>query len=331
MREVEQLGTRVFRIPLPLPLEDLDTVNAYAVLDGDGVVLIDPGWATPENEKVLTAALAELGAGPLDVRRILITHAHWDHYTQAIGWQREYGIPVHLGRHEQASVESFETVDGVYPGQVEMLRRAGAASHADAIEARDWEPHEKHAPHGAPNVWIDDGDVLAMGNGDITALWTPGHTSGHVVFHLAEENMLVTGDHVLPRITPSIAFERAPERLALRSYLASLQLLLDRPDAVMLPAHGRAGGSVHERARELVEHHRLRLELVSSLVSDGHRTAAEVANHMRWTRREHRLEELDEFHGMIAILEAAVHLDLLVDRGDIVRTSVGEEDRYAFA
>lgn len=328
MTEVEQLGACVFRIPLPLPLEDLDTVNAYAVLDGEGIVLIDPGWATPENEKVLTAALSELGAGPLDVRQILITHAHWDHYTQAIAWQREYGTPVHLGRHEQATVESFETIEGVYPGQVAMLRRAGAPDRADAIEARDWEPYERHAPHGSPDAWIDDGDVLAMAGGDITALWTPGHTSGHVIFHLAEENMLVTGDHVLPRITPSIAFERAPERLALRSYLASLQLVLDRPDAAMLPAHGRAGGSVHERARELLEHHRLRLELVSSLVAHGHRTAAEVAGQMRWTRREHRLDELDDVHGMIAILEAAVHLELLADGGEIVHAGLPGHDEY---
>jgi len=327
--EVEQLGARVFRIPLPLPLEDLGTVNAYAVLDEGGVVLIDPGWASPENEKVLTSGLTELGASPLDVRQILITHAHWDHYTQAIGWQRAYGIPVHLGRLERATVESFETVDGVYPGQVTMLRRAGASSRADVIEARDWEPYEKDAPHGPPDMWLDDGDVVPTAGGNITAVGTPGHTAGHVVFHLVQENMLVTGDHVLPRITPSIAFERAPEPLALRSYLASLQLLLDRPDAVMLPAHGRAGGSVHERVRELMDHHRARLDLVASLVADGHRTAADVASQMRWTRRKHRLKELNDVHGMIAILEAAVHLDLLADRGDIVRSTVGGRDEFA--
>ena len=83
-----------------------------------GSTLVDPGWASAESESVLVAALRQLGYEPRDVRRILVTHAHWDHYTQAVKWQREYGATLLLGREERHTIEAFDRIDGVYPNQV---------------------------------------------------------------------------------------------------------------------------------------------------------------------------------------------------------------------
>jgi len=90
----------------------------------------------------------------------------------------------------------------------------------------------------------------------------------------------------------------------------------------MLPAHGAAGGSVHERVEELLEHHRERLDFVASLVEEGHSTALSVAGQMRWTRRQKTLEDLGDVHAMTAVLETTVHLDLLSDRNRLVRSTV---------
>ncbi len=69
-------------------------------------------------------------------------------------------------------------------------------------------------------------------------LATPGHTRGHIVLRDDAAGVLYAGDHILPHITPPIGLERAPEPAPLHSYLASLQLVRDRPDLVLLPAHG---------------------------------------------------------------------------------------------
>src|SRR5690348_9130583 len=96
--EAEWVGDTVVRLPLPLPLRELPVVNCYAIIGSDDLTLVDPGWKSQETERALLRHLAALGAGPRDVRRILVTHCHWDHYTQALDWQERHGIEVMLGR-----------------------------------------------------------------------------------------------------------------------------------------------------------------------------------------------------------------------------------------
>jgi hypothetical protein len=124
-----------------------------------------------------------------------------------------------------------------------------------------------------------------------------------MVYEDRQVGLAFTGDHILPRITPSIALERMPEELPLRSYLDSLRLFLDLPDAWMLPAHGAVTQSVKARVDELLDHHRERLELVHGLVAAGSYTAYDVARRMLWTRRERTVDELGAVHGMTAILD----------------------------
>jgi glyoxylase-like metal-dependent hydrolase (beta-lactamase superfamily II) len=327
----EQLTDRVVRMPLPLPLPDLRAINSYAILGTDGVTLVDPGWADERSEFALLAALQQLDCQPADVRRILVTHAHWDHYSRAIAWQRKYGATVFLGREERHSVAAFREADGAYPDQVQLLVRAGAPDLAETIANLPLEAFERDVPFGPPDVWVGDGDEIDCGGVSIVARATPGHTRGHVVFECPRGGMLFSGDHVLPRITPSIALERAPESLPLRSYLNSLQLLMKRPDLRLLPAHGLVTDSVRARVEELLIHHQERLDLVFSLVAEGSETAYDVARQMLWTRHERTVDELGSVHGMTAILEVAAHLQFLVFVGRLTAEVFDGADRYVAA
>ncbi|MDT5193411.1 MAG: hypothetical protein QOG79_3627 [Mycobacterium sp.] len=327
--EVDDVTPHVVRIPLPLPLADLRTVNVYAILGDDGVTLVDSGWADEPSESVIIEALHGLGFAPGDVRRILVTHAHWDHFSRAIMWQRRYGTTVLIGRQEHHTIEAFDEIDGAYPIQARLLRRAGAPELAQTIADLELEPFERDVPFGPPDIWLDDGDEIDCGGTLIVARATPGHTRGHMVYQDRRAGLAFTGDHILPRITPSIALERMPEELPLRSYLSSLRLFLDLPDAWMLPAHGAVTQSVNARVDELLDHHRERLDLVHGLVAAGSDTAYDVARRMLWTRHERTVDELGAVHGMTAILEVAAHLDLLVARGSLTCAASGPTNHYA--
>ena len=100
------------RVPLPLPTDGLRAVNVYAVEDGDGLVLIDSGWALAESREALAAALATLGCGLGDVRHFLVTHVHRDHYTQAVELRRIFGSKVSLGAGEQQAIRVAAGQDG---------------------------------------------------------------------------------------------------------------------------------------------------------------------------------------------------------------------------
>jgi glyoxylase-like metal-dependent hydrolase (beta-lactamase superfamily II) len=328
---VERINHRVWRIALPLPMRDLKEVNAYAIGGDDGVTLIDPGWANAESESILLAGLAEAGWSADEVRRILVTHAHWDHYTQAVKWRAERDVTVYLGRGERHTIEAFDAIDGTYPNQVQWLRRAGAAGLAAEVQALELEPWEEGMPLGEPDVWLDGGEQIDCGGVTVIARATPGHTRGHMVFEEPESELLFTGDHILPRITPSIGFERAPQRLALSSYLESLHVCERWAGSTMLPAHGAVVDDVGSRVGELLAHHRQRLDEITDLVRDGARTAYEVARQMRWTRKGLHIDELGTIHGMTAVLEVLAHLELLAAQDVVYREDHAQASLYEVA
>lgn len=323
----------VYRIPLPLPNDGLRAVNVYAIEDVDGWTLVDSGWALEIAEDLLGSALAALGTGLPEVRRFLVTHSHRDHYTMGVELRRRFGSRVLLGAGEKVGLDEINRPDRMSGGSshMERLRAAGADDLADLIERnapppmdlRLWEP---------PDEWLDDGAVITVGPEEgpaartLTAIATPGHTRGHMVFADPEHDLLFTGDHVLPTITPSIGFEPVAPPSPLTDFLTSLQLLRDRPDAAMLPAHGRVGRRVHERVDELLAHHAQRLDATLAGLAQGRTTVAEVAATLTWTRRERTLAELDPFNRMLAILETGVHLEVLVERGlaDVDRPAESE-------
>jgi len=98
---------------------------------------------------------------------------------------------------------------------------------------------------------------------------------------------------------------------------------------VMLPAHGPAGGSVHARIDALLDHHDVRLAQAAEVLKGGRRTAYEVASELRWTSRQRLFTDLDPFNQMLAVLETALHLDLLADRGAVAVREVAGVLEYA--
>jgi glyoxylase-like metal-dependent hydrolase (beta-lactamase superfamily II) len=316
----------VFRIPLPLPMDGLRAVNVYAVRHGAEVTLIDAGWAIPQARELLAAGLAELDAGFPDVHRFLVTHIHRDHYTQAVAVRRAFGTRVALGAGERRGLETINDPDQPEgPIMAARLRRAGGEAVLAKLN-RLRSPHLDMADWAAPDEWIADGELLAVGDRTLVAVETPGHTRGHLVFADEAADIMFCGDHVLPRITPSIGLEPDPQVSPLADFLSSLELIRKRPDARMLPAHGPVGMRVHERVDELIAHHAKRLDATFAALAEGRSTAYDVAGVLKWTRRERALAELDPFNEMLATLETMAHLEVLVERGLATRT---EEDGVA--
>jgi glyoxylase-like metal-dependent hydrolase (beta-lactamase superfamily II) len=332
----------VWRIPLPLPGDGLKAVNVYAVQDGDGVTLIDGGWALEVAERELARSLGPLGLGLGDIRRFLVTHAHRDHYTQAVAVRRRYGTRVLIGAGERPAIEKI-TTPGHRAGQSHhrLLARHGAESVLAGLRARAGreDPGDPaDAGYERPDGYIPSGEQFAVGDRTLEAIGTPGHTRGHLVFLDRAGGLLFAGDHVLPHITPSVGFEVDPPRLARPAKhrarrkvprLPGLVRLL--PDAAMLPAHGPPGGSVHARVDVLLDHHDVRLGQAAAVLRGGPRTAYEVATELRWTSRLRRFAELDPFNQMLAVFETALHLDLLADRGTVTVREVAGIVEYTEA
>ncbi|HEY2505396.1 MAG TPA: MBL fold metallo-hydrolase [Streptosporangiaceae bacterium] len=356
----------VHRIPLPLPTDGLRAVNVYAIEAADSrLVLIDSGWALANARDQLERSLAALGAGLPDVRQFLVTHMHRDHYTQAIEIRRLFGTPVWLGEGERPTMDGLLSPEfRPLRAQLAILRAAGAGTVADSLAAMrppeliqppapgqppaagqtaDWQAAIGHAArpgpafaaalgYEQPDEWIGPGQVFDLGTRTLTAVATPGHTRGHVVFADYEAGLLFAGDHVLPHITPSIGFQDVPSAQPLGEYLQSLNVVRRMPDLRLLPAHGPVSASTHARIDELTEHHSARLAQMAAVLSGGDCTAYEVACAIGWTRRQRKLTDLDPMNQMLAVTETVYHLDLLVVQARAV-SHTGEDGvrRYQLA
>jgi glyoxylase-like metal-dependent hydrolase (beta-lactamase superfamily II) len=307
----------VHRIPLPLPGEGLRAVNIYVVEDAEGPILIDAGWSVPEALDALRDGLSAVGINLKDVRRTLITHMHFDHYTLAITLRRLFGTSVEVGLGERRSIE---LAIGRTPTLAQWLVPWGVTD----LSAADLVPYEANDRHeyGRPDRWIEQSEAVRLSGRALDPIPTPGHTQGHLVFADFAAGILFTGDHILPTITPSIGLEPVRHDLCLMDYLNSLDVIARLPDLAVLPAHGLPGGSSQQRVAELKEHHARRLRDTLQCVKPDGSSAFEIAQQLPWTSRQRSFNELDTFNRYLAIGETAAHLNVLELRGELAFTQV---------
>ncbi|MPZ85539.1 MAG: MBL fold metallo-hydrolase [Actinophytocola sp.] len=326
-----EVAPGVHRIPLPLPTDGLRAVNVYAIESGDGLVLVDSGWALDVARDQLEQALGTLGHDFGDIQRFLVTHMHRDHFTMAIALRRTFGAKIALGLGEQPSLQ--RVLAGEESGRHLEMVRWGAQTLIDGwrqtFGSRDED--DARAYYEQPDEWLDGTTKIDLGDRTLVALPTPGHTQGHVVFVDEQAGVLFAGDHVLPHITPSIGFEPAPAKLPLGDYLDSLRLVRSYPDLRLLPAHGPVAPSVHTRVDELLAHHEDRLAETLAAVRDGAGTAFDAARRLGWTRRHRRFDDLDLFNQTLATGETAAHLEVLVVRGELRSSTVDDVVEYSTA
>ncbi|MGH3411592.1 MAG: MBL fold metallo-hydrolase [Marmoricola sp.] len=318
----------VTRLPLPLPMDGLRAVNVYVIETADGLVLVDGGWAIAESRQVFDRSLKQAGYSLGDIRRFLVTHVHRDHYTLAYVLGQELGAHVSLGLGDKASMELMHDQTLRTDPNIERLQLAGAAEAAAGWRSMMPERRPAMDDYGMPDTWLDRDLVVDLGVRRLDALATPGHTQGHYVFADADASLLFAGDHVLPKITPSIGFEPKWVQQPLRDFLDSLAKVRALPDMRLLPAHGPVTESSHARIDELVAHHDERLELCHRAVAGGAGTAWEVAGELPWTRRGRRRDELGPFDAALAAFETLAHLELLALRGDLVRREADGVARF---
>ncbi|WP_414891747.1 MBL fold metallo-hydrolase [Rhodococcus sp. Leaf258] len=311
-----RIADGIHRVPLQMPSDGLRAINVYALETDRGLALIDGGWRRPGTYDEFSTALAEFGCRPDDVHDVFVTHVHRDHYTFAVDLRRRHGCRIHLGSAEAPGIVAIgELASNMPTSSLRELERAGADDIARAVrldtsdgdfDSDDWEP---------PDAWLTEGALDIPGH-RLTAVHTPGHTKGHMVFHDLDRDISYTGDHVLPTITPSIGFELGEWDLPLGHYLQSLEMMLDDRDRTVLPAHGDTGVGLHARVRELLDHHARRLAATRAVVADLTRaTGLDVAERLPWTRRDRPFADLGTFDRMVAVCETLAHLDLDVHRG----------------
>lgn len=304
---------RIHRIEIATPLP-VGPVNAY-LLPGDTPTLIDVG---PKTDETLSAIEAGLGAAGLridEIRRIILSHGHTDHFGNALLIQEQSGAEI-FGHEADRSKFSGERwiVDHLRTFFAEAgLPQDFLSGFVDTLRGyrKLFDPLPRFTP-------LQNGDEISLADGRLRVLHCPGHSQGHMCFY-HDDGALIAGDLLLETISPNPIVEFTPEGTripTLPQYLQSLRRVLILNCEVAYPGHGAPIENPSARIRELISHHDQRKEQIYDLLGGGPKTLLELVQAL--------YQDLDHINTMLALSEMIGHLDLLIEEK---RASVARKGR----
>jgi glyoxylase-like metal-dependent hydrolase (beta-lactamase superfamily II) len=296
--EVTEVAPGVLRMELPIRMPGLGHVNMYAILDGEGAAVIDPGLPGPGTWRAIQERLARADLEPRHVHTVFVTHSHPDHFGGAARFAREAGARVvahhsfsfgvvapsehrpEVSADDLAAQGAADEMDEADEEHVARLRAAMAAGRTPWGGRRPrpglkmrlrW--HAMRLLGGVspvPRITapVQHGDVLELAGREWFVVHTPGHTTDHVCLHDPESGIFLTGDHVLPTITPHIGGIGSSH-----DPLSSFFYSLDRVGEIqgvkhVLPAHGHPFTDLKARTEAIKRHHYERLERVKQISAE---------------------------------------------------------------
>lgn len=293
------MNIKIERHEVPIEIRALKSANVYVVED-DITVLVDTGMSDNSYR-----ALVSQGVSIKDIDYVLITHLHIDHIGSAGRIHREYGIPLAMGEADVQRVDSIRAdpegfnrymiqrmkSNGTPEGIIDqMVQHHAVLDHLDTYR----------------NLEIDNrlrgGENISEGT---KVIHNPGHSPGSLSLYAAEISSILSGDHILPGITPNISpYDDTTDMLGM--YLKSLDLTMKLNARFVYPGHRDPFENANQRITQIIDHHRRRIEEISIILSTWS-SAYQVAGSMTWSRNR-GLSSMNLMEMNFAIGEAESHL-----------------------
>ena len=349
--EILELAPNLYRLQLPISMPGLGHVNCYALEDERGIALVDPGLPGEASWKVLVERLGQIGARIEHVHTVVVTHSHPDHFGGAHQLRDESGATL-LTHTDFRSIYGNDGTRSAAADLAELLEEPLADTDETSVDAaieafregmrrstpwgtvREPPPIEEMKSWGegglgarafrvpSPDQTVADADEIVLGGRTWLAVHTPGHTHDHLCLYDPADGLFLSGDHVLPTITPHIGGVSE-----LEDPLAMFMDSLDRMEefaavSLVLPAHGHPFTDLAGRADDIRRHHGERLDVIREAGSEL--GSATVEAYMQRLFKERSW-------GYMAASETYAHLEHLRLTGSAERTDEGGISSYLVA
>jgi glyoxylase-like metal-dependent hydrolase (beta-lactamase superfamily II) len=320
----ERVLPGLWRLRLPLPWPGVPHCNAWAIAAGPGIVLVDTGMHLPGSLAQLERAMDQVNLRLDLVRLIVVTHAHSDHWGQAAPIRERSGAELWMHPNHEHATRSFGDREAALARRLEVGRQSGVPEQA----LRAYAERAKDFPSGVAEVIEPDralvpGVEIATDLGTWQVYETPGHAPSHISLFQPERRLLISGDHLLGRISLFYDYGWTPDPAG--EFLDSLEVV-DALDArLALSGHGKPFVDVHghvEGNRKLV-HERIDAVL-AGLAAGGASTVVELIPRIYG-------EPLTAANGNWRLSETLSYLRHLELEGRVTHESDGDVERWRLA
>lgn len=309
-------GISIRQLELPIPNSQLGYTNAYLV-DGDrdnGSLLIDTGWNTEEAFESLKRQLGNLDVNLKEIRQIVVTHAHPDHYGLAGRLKRRCSAEVYLHELERDVIKSrYIDMDGLLQQMEHWLQVNGTPpDELTELQTASLAMRRFVSPV-LPDVTLYGGETITTGYFSFKVLWTPGHASGHICLYEPTKKILFSGDHILPTITPHVGLHPQSSSNPLGDYLNSLNELKQLDVKLALPGHEHPFNGLERRIKEIIQHHKQRNSEILSTLNTTSKTAYQISTGITWIHDVNGVgwDKLGPWDKRMAVFETLSHLEAM--------------------
>jgi glyoxylase-like metal-dependent hydrolase (beta-lactamase superfamily II) len=314
-------GIHWIKLPLTIENEDLNHINVYLIKGARGYLLVDSGWNADESFTTFHNYLLKHNIGFEEIKQIIITHVHPDHYGMAgrikqlsgaklimHHIEKDFIKPRYIDMNELlAQTDKLLSTNGFTEDEVAILRDASL----DIVNLIVPTP---------PDTTLHDGEIIKNGAFTFQAIWSPGHSSGHICLYEPKKKLLFSGDHILPNITPNVSLNPQSIDNPLGRYIESLQQIKKLDIELVLPGHDEPFNNLKERIDEIIRHHNQRnLEILRTL-APGEKTAHKIAQAISWGNNS-GWKNLPPFHQRMALFETLAHLEMMAGEGRVDKYS----------
>ena len=308
-------GIHWFKLPMSPDEPDRGHINVYLIRGDNGYLLVDSGWNTDVSFNTMHNHLIKAGISFGDISQIMVTHIHPDHYGMAGRIKQLSGATIAMHHLEEELIESrYIHMEGLLHATDQALVSNGLP-HDEMVAIRDATlGMEKFIMPTYPDIRLRDGDTITTGEFTFRVVWTPGHSSGHLCLYEPDKKILLSGDHILPRITPNISVHPQSIENPLGRYIDALKEVRLLDVELALPGHDEPFSGVTARIDAIIEHHVQRnMEILIALQQETKNTY-EIAQDITWGTGS-KWPDLPVFHQRMAVFETRAHLNMMTTEG----------------
>jgi glyoxylase-like metal-dependent hydrolase (beta-lactamase superfamily II) len=314
---MEEILPDLYKVKIPLPNISLPGINCYIIKNVDRFLIVDPGLNHDQSLASIQEALTCLS---VNMARIdfFLTHMHIDHMGLMLRL-RSSDSKIYVGQGEKQPLES--DWDGIF-----SLALAHGFPEDELPSLLLQHPGYVWTKSGSavdlPYHIKQENEVLRVGNYSFTIIETPGHSEGHLCLYEPIKKILISGDHILKKITPSIDVW-SEEDDPLFKFLKSLNKIEKLGVKWVLPGHGQIFTDCKVQIKKQKAHRLARTNEIVHILKQTHRNAYELASQVDWNIRGRSWDNLSALQKWFSTLEVLAHLFYLEKKGLVRRHGRG--------